>query len=65
MPEEFIAPERPASIDIDTHDLPTIHLALSIMLDGMNKGPKSRERALVITKLQEAKMWATEAMRFG
>jgi hypothetical protein len=57
--------ERPKEMHISlaTHDMAEIRLALSIMVEAINKGPKSRARALVVTKLQEAYFWADEANR--
>ena len=48
------------SIEI-THDLTSIKVICYEMIDALNAGPKSRERSLVITKLQEATMWANQA----
>ena len=53
-----IEPKRPLEI---THDLTTIKVILTEMVQALNAGPKSRERSLVVTKLQEARMWASEA----
>lgn len=44
-----------------TDDLSTVKTVLSELIDAMNRGRRSRERSLVVTKLQEAKMWAEEA----
>ncbi len=44
-----------------THDLTTIRVILQEMVKALNEGPRSRERSLVITKLQEAEMWALQA----
>jgi hypothetical protein len=39
-----------------------VRLVLLIMTKALKGGPKSRERSLLITKLEEARMWAGEAM---
>jgi hypothetical protein len=54
--------EKPAMSSIEiTSDLITIKCLLEEMTAALNAGPKSRERSLVITKLQEAQMWANQA----
>lgn len=49
-------------IDLDNGDLTHMRLALISMMEALKKGPKSRERALVATKLEEAFMWAGAAL---
>lgn len=49
-------------LDLESLDWPDVRLALLVIIDAQKKAPKSRERALVITKLEEARMWAGEAM---
>jgi hypothetical protein len=61
MPETVA--EAPSVIDLDSGDLTMIRLAIISMVTALNKGPKSRARSLVVTKLEEASMWASEAMR--
>ena len=60
MPEEIIEKTQQGPIEI-TDDLSTIKTLLNEMLKAMNAGRKSRERSLVVTKIQEARMWAEEA----
>lgn len=48
----------------ETHDLTEVRTILTGLIKGMNEGPRSRARSLVITKLEEAKLWAGEAL-FG
>lgn len=55
--------EAPEVINIETHDLLQVRLILHSMIKALNAGPKSRPRSLVITKLEEAAMWANEGMR--
>jgi hypothetical protein len=51
------------SIEI-TDDLCDLRQLLMSAVDALNKSPqKSRARALVVTKLEEAFMWAGEALR--
>lgn len=52
----------PAVIDLESIDMTMQRLALKVMIDALKNGPKSRERSIVITKLEEARMWAGEAM---
>lgn len=54
--------ERKASIEI-TADLANIRAVIACMVEEINKGPKSRARSLVVTKLEEASMWANEGLR--
>jgi len=61
MPEGLEAPKT--EINIETHDLTEIRMVIEGMLKGLNAGPKSRARSLVITKLEEASMWACEGLR--
>lgn len=54
---------RPAkTINLETTDLTEIRLVLHILLEAQKNGPKSRERSLMVTKLEEARMWAGEGM---
>jgi hypothetical protein len=53
--------QRP--INIATHDLCEVRLILSELVRSINAGPKSRARSLVVTKLEEASMWAGEGLR--
>ncbi len=46
-----------------TDDLITVKVVIAEMLKALNNGRKSRERSLVITKLQEAQMWANEGLK--
>jgi hypothetical protein len=50
-------------IDIATHNLIEVRLILTSLIKALNAGPKSRARSLVITKLEEANMWANEGLR--
>lgn len=50
------------SIDIRTADLTIIRMVLRDMIAGVEAGPRSRGRSLVVTKLQEAEMWAGHAL---
>lgn len=54
--------EPQVNLNAETHELTEIRVIIQSMIKGLESGPKSRERALVITKLQEANMWAVEAM---
>jgi hypothetical protein len=51
-----------SEINIKTHNLTEIRLIIMSMIDGLNEGPKSRERAIVVTKLEEAFLWADRAL---
>jgi hypothetical protein len=44
-----------------TSDFTTTKTILDELIAAHRKAPSSRERALVITKLQEARMWTLEA----
>lgn len=55
-------PPKLSNINARTHDLTEIRVILREMIAGMNEGPKSRCRSLVITKLEEAGLWAGEAL---
>lgn len=50
------------AIDIKTADLTIIRMVLRDMIAGIEAGPRSRGRSLVVTKLQEAEMWAGHAL---
>lgn len=57
-------PPRPlGSLDLDYDDLTIVRAILAGMIEGVQRGRKSRERSLVVTKLQEASMWASEGLR--
>ena len=61
---EPIPEGRPlGALELDYNDLTIVRAILAGMIEGMQKGTKSRERSLVITKLQEASMWANEGLR--
>ena len=49
-------------LDLESTDLSNVRLALLIMIKAQKAGPKSRARSLVITKLEEARLWAGEAL---
>lgn len=49
-------------LDLESSDWADVRLAIRIITNTQERLPKNRERALVITKLQEAHMWAGEAM---
>jgi len=53
----------PLQIEI-TADLTHIRCILAVMVEHLTEpnAPKSRERSLVVTKLQEASMWANEGL---
>jgi len=53
---------KEGKLDLESLDWTDVRLALLIITMAQKKAPKSRERALVITKLEEARMWAGEAM---
>lgn len=55
-------PPKLLNINIETHDLTEVRMVIRGLIKGMNAGPKSRARALAITKLQEAEFWAGEAL---
>ncbi len=38
-------------------------VVIDAMVKALGEGPKSRQRSLAITKLEEASMWLNEAMR--
>ena len=59
MEQELMEPKTPLEI---TSDLTTIGFLISEMVAALNSGPKSRERSLVVTKLEEAGMWAVQGM---
>ena len=59
---EGVAPQK-SEISLNTTDLTEVRLILGILVESLNKGPKSRARSLVITKLEEAHMWAGEGLR--
>jgi hypothetical protein len=49
--------------ELDLKDLCNVRLVIMSIVTALNEGPKSRERSLVITKLEEASMWANEGLR--
>ena len=54
--------DRTATVPIEiTSDLTTVKTVIRELVTAMKAGPKSRERSLVITKLDEARMWVEEA----
>lgn len=57
MPDEL--KDQKTNLEI-TSDLTTIRTIIREMVTALNNGPRSRERSLVVTKLQEAEMWALE-----
>lgn len=59
MPEGLEQQTSPVEI---TDDLTTVRVILKDMIAAQKKSQKrSRERSLVITKLEEAEMWALQA----
>lgn len=60
MNQETAESKTPIEI---TDDLISIKVIIDEMLKALNNGRKSRERSLVITKLQEAQMWANEGLK--
>lgn len=56
--------EKPVpNINLDLQDLTHVRIMLAEMVKQLNAGPKSRPRSLLITKLEEASMWASEGLR--
>lgn len=53
---------KEGKLDLESLDWTDVRLVLLIVIKAQKKAPKNRERALVITKLEEARMWAGEAM---
>jgi hypothetical protein len=60
--QTMTAAPPPSSVKLETTDWTEVRLILHVMIDAQKAAPKSRERALVITKLEEARMWANEAL---
>ena len=56
--------QRPTQIEISA-DLTHVRCLIAVMVEHLTApdAPKSRERSLVITKLEEAAMWANEGLR--
>ena len=56
--------EKPVQIEINSN-LTHIRCLIALMVEALTAtdAPKSRERSLVITKLEEASMWANEGLR--
>lgn len=63
MQDTITAPPSEQAINIATHDLCEVKLILASIISAINAGPKSRARSIVITKLEEASMWANEGLR--
>ncbi len=59
--------QTPASVPKTNLEItadPTIcKIVLNEMVTALNAGPRSRQRSLAITKLEEASMWLDEALR--
>lgn len=55
--------EKPMQLEINA-DLTHVRCILAVMVEHLTApdAPKSRERSLVVTKLQEASMWANEGL---
>ena len=53
---------KPSVVKLETLDWSEVRLVLLVVIDAQKAAPKTRERALVITKLEEARLWAGEAM---
>jgi len=62
MPEETINP-TPTQIEISA-DLTHVRCLIAVMVEHLTApdAPKSRERSLTVTKLEEAAMWANEGL---
>lgn len=45
-----------------TDDLIVIKVVIAELVSALSAGKKSRERSLVITKLEEAAMWASQGL---
>ena len=62
MPEDTPSP-MPMQLEISA-DLTHVRCIISVMVEHLTakESPKSRERSLVVTKLEEAAMWANEAL---
>jgi hypothetical protein len=56
--------EKPTQIEINA-DLTHVRCVIAAMVEALtaSDAPKSRERSLVVTKLEEAAMWANEGLR--
>lgn len=54
---------KPVPFTIDLSNLTHVRMVLGQMVEALNAGPKSRARSLVVTKLEEASMWAGEGLR--
>jgi len=56
--------EKPTQIEISA-DLTHVRCVIAVMVEHLTAkdAPKSRERSLVVTKLEEAAMWANEGLR--
>ena len=63
MPDMTPEPPRENPLALDYDDLTIVRAVLAGMIEGMQRGRKSRERSLVVTKLQEASMWANEGLQ--
>jgi hypothetical protein len=64
-PEEEASTPSPAPTRIEINDdLTMVRALLAAQIEALNGSKlKSRARALVITKLEEASMWANEGLR--
>jgi hypothetical protein len=62
MSEAMTPDPKPTHINIETHDMTEIRVIIMAMVKALNAGPKSRARSLVVTKLEEASMWAEESL---
>ena len=56
--------EKPTQLEINA-DLTHVRCILAVMVEKLTApdAPKSRARSLVVTKLEEASMWANEGLR--
>lgn len=53
-------PEAKTNLEI-TDDLTSTKVILDELIKAHKEGRKSRERSLIITKLEEARMWTVQA----
>ena len=58
-----ISPANACSPIEITSDLSTVKSVISELIKTLNSDRKSREISLLVTKLQEARMWAEESQR--
>jgi hypothetical protein len=61
--ENEISP-KPTQIEINA-DLTHVRILIALVVEALTApdAPKSRERSLVVTKLEEAAMWANQGLR--